>query len=76
MRTLEIPRRHTTNAHRLAGRSSRPRFARPSRAHLISEAIVANYIHAISAQGPEHAPVRDPRSFESAPPHNGATEGG
>jgi hypothetical protein len=60
MRTLEIPRRHTTNSNRAAGRSSRPRPrpGRASRDHIVSEAIVANYIHAISVQGPEHGPVR------------------
>jgi hypothetical protein len=65
MRTLEIPRRHTTNGNRPAAPSSRPRprSQRPSRTDLISEAVVANYIHAISAQDPEHAPVRDTRSF-------------
>ena len=54
MRTLEIPRGQTSNGGRVADRSprARPRSDRRSRSNLISEAIVANYIHDISAPAP------------------------
>jgi hypothetical protein len=63
MRILEIPRGHTSNAGRIAGRSSRPRprADRRSRSNLISEAIVANYIHDISAPVPGNVAARAPR---------------
>jgi hypothetical protein len=61
MRTLESPRKHTTGASR--SRNGSParldqRSKGLSRTSLISEAVVANYIHSISAGSPRNNRTR------------------